>query len=133
MRTGELAERAGIGVETVRYYERRGLLAEPVRDRAGYRRYDGHDLLRLRFIMKCKELGFTLTEIRDLLELRLTPGRTAEDVRRQARRKLDGVNARIADLERIAAALRRLMETCDGSGPPEACALMHAVGGDENF
>lgn len=133
MRIGELAERGGVGVETVRYYERRGLVAEPSRTDAGYRDYSDHDLLRLRFVLRAKGLGFTLTEIRELLELRIAPGRTADDVRAHAGRKVADVEARIADLERIRSALRRLMDRCDAHGPPESCALMHAVGGDEEF
>jgi DNA-binding transcriptional MerR regulator len=68
VKIGELAGSAGVGVETIRYYERRGLLKEPDRTRAGYREYAEHDVLRMRFILRCKELGFSLSEIRDLLD-----------------------------------------------------------------
>lgn len=133
MRIGELATRANVGIETVRYYERRQLLPEPARSVGGYREYAETDLRRLRFILGCKELGFTLSEIRELLELRVTPGRTADDVRGQARRKLGVVEAKIAELERIRSALNRLVDACSGTGPPDECALMHAVGGDRDF
>ena len=131
MRIGELAERAGVNVQTVRYYERRGLLPEPERRASGYRDYGTGDLTRLRFILRAKSLGFTLSEVEDLLELRVDPGRTAEDVRRQAEGKIADVEAKIRDLRRIRRALGRLVDTCDAHGPPEACALMHAVGADE--
>jgi MerR family transcriptional regulator, copper efflux regulator len=133
MKIGELAKRAGVGVQTVRYYERRGLLPEPVRTGSGYRDYDDHDLLRLGFILRSKSLGFTLTEIRELLELRVSADRTAEDVRGLAREKVRDVERKMADLGRIRAALTRVMDACHAEGPPEACALMHAVGGAGDF
>ncbi|HSG46555.1 MAG TPA: heavy metal-responsive transcriptional regulator [Longimicrobiales bacterium] len=127
MRIGELAEMAGVGVQTVRYYERRGLLPEPSREESGYRKYADGDLARLRFIVKAKSLGFTLSEIRDLLALRVDPGSTADDVRRRAQSKLDGVDARLRDLGRIRDALSRLVETCQAHGDAEECALLHAL------
>lgn len=133
MKIGELASRAGVGVETIRYYERRGLLAEPERTDAGYRAYAEADVLRMRFILRCKELGFSLSEIRELLDLRVAPGSTADDVRRRAAGKVASVEARIADLERIRAALRQLIGSCSAHGRPEECALMHALGGDQDF
>jgi MerR family transcriptional regulator, copper efflux regulator len=133
MMIGEFAARAGVGVETIRYYQRRGLLTQPARTGTGYRDYSAADLLQLRFILQCKGLGFTLSEIRELLELRVGAGRTADDVRRQAQRKLTDIAARISELERIRAALVRLIDGCRAGGPPEACALMHATGGNEDF
>jgi MerR family transcriptional regulator, copper efflux regulator len=133
MKIGELAERGGVDVQTVRYYERRELLPEPRRTGSGYREYDDHDLHRLRFILRAKRLGFTLSEVRDLLELRVAPGRAAEDVRRRAEEKMRDVVARIAELEEIREALGRLVAACDADGRPEACALMHAMGGDSDF
>jgi MerR family transcriptional regulator, copper efflux regulator len=133
VKIGELAGRAGVGVETIRYYERRGLLQQPVRTRRGYREYTEHDLLRLHFILRCKDLGFSLTEIRDLLDLRVAPGSTADDVRRRAAGKVAGVEAKIADLQRMRAVLRQLIDSCSAHGRPEECALMHALGGDPEF
>jgi MerR family transcriptional regulator, copper efflux regulator len=133
VKIGQLAGKVGVGVETIRYYERRGLLTEPARTPAGYREYAEADVLRLRFILRCKELGFSLTEIRDLLELRVAPGSTADDVRRRAADKVASIGERIADLERIRAALRQLIGSCSAHGRPEECALMHALDGDRNF
>jgi MerR family transcriptional regulator, copper efflux regulator len=127
MRTGELAERSGVGVETIRYYERRGLLAEPVRTPGGYREYDGEAVVRMHFILRCKDLGFSLSEIRELVDLRVAPGSTAADVRRRARAKVVRVEAKITDLERIRAALGQLISTCHAHGPADQCALMHAI------
>jgi MerR family transcriptional regulator, copper efflux regulator len=133
VKIGDLASRAGVGVETIRYYERRGLLPEPERTRAGYREYAEQDVLRMRFILRCKDLGFSLAEIRDLLELRLAPGSGADDVRRRASAKVAAVEEKIADLQRIRAALRHLIGSCSAHGRPDECTLMHAVGGDQEF
>lgn len=84
---GHLARLAGVGVETVRFYERQGLLAEPERRQSGYRQYSDEVIQRLRFIRRAKELGFSLAEIRDLLSLRDDPAATAADVRRRAEAK----------------------------------------------
>lgn len=133
MRIGELADRAGVNVQTVRYYERRGLLPEPERTSSGYRRYDEDDLLRLRFILRAKGLGFTLGEVTDLLELRVDPERTTEDVRRRAAAKIAGTVAKIRDLESIRSTLQRLVDACDAHGSVEQCALMHAIGAEEDL
>lgn len=133
MKIGALAERAGVNVQTVRYYERRELLPEPDRTYGGYRSYDHHDVLRLRFILRAKELGFTLSEVKELLELRVDTRRTAEDVRDRALEKLRDTESKLRDLTRIHEALERLVETCDAHGSPEECALMHAIGADEDF
>lgn len=127
MRIGELADRAGVNVQTVRYYERRGLLPEPDRTGSGYREYDESDLLRLRFILRAKALGFTLSEIGELLALRVDADTTAEDVRRHALQKIADTEAKIRDLERIRSALRHLVGVCEAQGSPAECALMHAI------
>lgn len=127
MKIGELAERADVSVQTVRYYERQGLLPEPERTPSGYREYDSSDLHRLSFVRRAKELGFTLSEVGQLLDLRVRPGTTADDVRERATRKLASTRAKLRDLGRIAAALERLISACDAHGDPRACALMHAL------
>src|SRR4051812_35457550 len=92
---GQVAGRAGVGVETVRFYEREGLLERPSRLPSGYRQYDAGVVARLRFIRRAKELGFTLNEIGELLSLRLDPDTTAADVRRRAEGKLADIEAKI--------------------------------------
>src|ERR1041384_5413921 len=92
---GEVARRAGVGVETVRFYERQGLLAEPPRRGSGYRQYDQEAVAVLRFIRRAKELGFTLREIKGLLALRLDASATRAEVRKQAEAKLADIEARI--------------------------------------
>jgi len=130
VRIGELADRAGVNLQTVRYYERRGLLPEPARTGSGYREYGEEDVHRLRFIRRAQELGFTLSEIGELLSLRVDPGRSAEDVRRRALEKIQGVRQKIRDLQRIRRALERLVAACEAHGSPEECAIMHAIAGD---
>ena len=133
MKIGALAKGAGVSVQTVRYYERRKLLPEPERKETGYRDYGVDDLQRLRFVRRAKELGFTLAEVAELLDLRLGPGHTADDVRERARVKIAMTKAKVRDLRRIQAALERLVNACDAHGPPEECALMRAIGADANF
>ena len=133
MKIGELAEQAGVSVQAVRYYERRGLLPAPDRTTSGYREYDGSDVLRLSFIRRAKDLGFTLTEVHELLDLSVRPGTTADDVRLRAQRKLASTRSKIRDLRSISAALERVVSTCDAHGSPETCALMHALGADETL
>ncbi len=127
MKIGELAQLAGVNIQTVRYYERRSLLREPGRTPNGYREYDRHDLLRLRFILRAKDLGFTLSEIDELLALRVDPRRTADDVRVRAEEKIASTNRKIRDLKRIRAALQRLIGSCEAHGPVSQCALIHAI------
>lgn len=103
---GELADAAGVGVETLRFYEREGLLPTPPRKRSGYRQYPPDALARVLFIRRAKELGFTLKEIAELLELRVDPDKSCRDVRALARAKILDVEKRMADLARIKGARR---------------------------
>ena len=129
MTIGELARCAGVNVQTVRYYERRGLLDEPARRASGYREYGAVALDRLRFIRRAQELGFTLTEVGELLALRLDPGTTAADVKSRAQQKIAEVDAKLHDLERIRDALTHLAGTCRGGrGPAGDCPLLEALG-----
>ena len=109
LRIGEVAKQAGVGVETVRFYEREGLLDEPDRRASGYRQYDEEAVAVLRFIRRAKELGFTLKEIKSLLNLRLDASATRADVREQAREKVADIEAKIADLQRMKESLLRLI------------------------
>lgn len=133
MKIGELAKHAGVGVQTVRYYERRDLLPPPDRTSAGYREYSEQDLHRLRFVLRSKDLGFTLAEITELLELRVDPERTADDVRERALIKIETTRSKIRDLKNIERALRRLVDRCHAHGPAEECALIHAIEHEADF
>jgi Cu(I)-responsive transcriptional regulator len=129
MTIGEIASSAGVSVQAVRYYERRGLLAPAARRPSGYRAYAAAAVDRLRFIRRAQELGFTLSEVGELLALRLDPGTTAADVKQRARRKMEELDAKIDDLQRIRGALSHLAGTCRGGrGPTGDCPLLEALG-----
>lgn len=121
---GELARRAGVGVETLRFYERQELLAEPRRTASGYRDYDPGSVDRVRFIRKAKALGFTLREIRELLALSCDAAATCGDVRCQAEAKVADVEARIRELQRIRRALLDLAADCQGDAPAASCPFL---------
>ncbi len=127
MTIGEVAKAAEIGVETVRFYEREGLIAEPPRRRSGYRQYPPDTVRRVRFIRRAKELGFTLTEIRELLSLRVAADKTCADVRTLARAKMADIEAKMLDLARIQAALTELARTCRGKGTTSDCPILDAL------
>ena len=124
---GEVARRAGVGVETVRFYEREGLLEEPDRRESGYRQYTEEVVLRLRFIRRAKELGFTLKEIRELIALRRDPSATRADVRQQATAKITDIEAKIRDLQRMKEALLKLTVSCRGRGSASSCPILEAL------
>lgn len=129
MQIGEFARRAGVNVQTVRYYERRGLLPEPERRASGYRQYTPAALERLQFIRRAQELGFTLNEIDELLQLRTDPQTTAAQVKARAEAKIADVDTRIEDLRQIRHALQHLAGQCQGgSGPTGDCPLLEAMG-----
>src|SRR5712691_8722675 len=105
---GQVARGAGVGVETVRFYERQGLLQEPARKESGYRQFTEDVVARLQFIKRAKELGFTLKEIKELLALRVDPETTCAEVRERARIKIADVETKILELQRIKKALVKL-------------------------
>lgn len=127
---GQVARQVGIGVETVRFYEREGLLKEPDRKASGYRQYGEEVVRRLRFIRRAKELGFTLKEIADLLALRHDPAATRTDVRERVRAKVEDIEAKVRDLQRIREVLLGLGETCHGHGPAGDCPILEAIDRD---
>ncbi len=129
---GQVAKKAGVGVETIRFYEREGLLAVPARKGSGvgYRQYGQDAVDRLLFIARAKALGFALSEIKDLLRLHDGGGDRAE-VRRMAAEKAAAVEARITDLQRVRAALAGLVAACDGEGPLDGCPIVAALAGRE--
>ena len=121
---GQLARQAGVGVETVRFYEREGLIADPPRRASGYRQYPADAVRRVRFIRHAKGLGFTLKEIAELLYLRVAPDSTCADVRQRANDKIADIEQRIESLARMKAALERLASRCRGRGPTTDCPIL---------
>ena len=126
MGIGALAKRGGVGIDTVRYYERNGLLTPQSRLSSGYRRYSELELARLRFIRRAQALGFTLKEVRELLSL--SAQRDVARVKRSAQTKLTDVGRRIAELERVRAALSKLIGACPGHGRAADCPILKALG-----
>jgi MerR family copper efflux transcriptional regulator len=127
---GKLSRLAGVGIDTVRYYERNGLLAPSARLASGYRRYGDLELARLRFIRRAQKLGFTLKEISSLLNL--SARRNVAQVKRAAQAKLDDVNARIADLQKVRDGLALLVEACPGHGRASECPILRALADEED-
>ena len=122
--TGHLAQQTGVNVETLRFYERTGLLPKPPRRVSGYREYPADSVRLIRFIKRAKELGFTLREIRELLALRIDEGTTCGQVRERAERKVVDVQQKLADLRAIEKALKKLVTTCRGRGPINECPIL---------
>lgn len=126
---GRVARSAGLAIDTVRYYEREGLLQKPARTPSGYRQYAPDAVKRLQFIRQAKELGFTLSEIRELLTLKVTPGKSCADVRAHAKAKIADVEQRISQLGRMKRALAKLANACSGRGPTSECPILEALEG----
>lgn len=127
MRIGELAKSAGVAVDTVRYYERLGLLPEPRRIPSGYRDYAESDTNRLKFIRNAKGLGFTLDEIHELLGMLSSDAGDRAVVRRLAQDRLDRIDAQLAQLQAVRESLHRVVARCSGKGALEGCPIIEAV------
>ncbi len=126
---GKLAKRAGVSTDTIRFYERCGLIETAARSESNYRLYNEEDALRLRFIRRAKSLGFTLAEIGELLVLSSDPAATRADIKARALAKIDRIKQRISDLASIQAGLEQLVAQCDGNGPVDDCPILQALGG----
>lgn len=124
---GQVAHRSGIGIETVRFYERKGLLAKPARTLSGYRQFDEEIIARLQFIQRAKELGFTLKEIGELLALRVEPGTSCAEVKQRAEAKIADIEAKIESLRRMKRALLNLTAQCVGRGPASRCPILETL------
>ena len=124
---GQLAKTAGVNVQTVRYYERRKLLPPTSRRPSGYRVYSDEALRRLRFIRNAQALGFTLREITELLNLRVSSATRCGDVKRTAKAKLAGVEEKVRDLKALARALRGLIGACQTGQPTDRCPILNAL------
>lgn len=122
-----IAKGAGIGIETVRFYEREGLIDPPARTPANYRIYPQSDMLRLRFIKRAKKLGFTLKEIKELLSLQLDPQATKAEVKQQTEAKIADIECKIQDLTRMKEVLESLDACCSGQGSTSDCPILDAL------
>lgn len=127
MTIGKIAHLAEVGVETVRFYERKGLIPTPPNRDSGYRQYPRETVLRIRFIKRAKELGFTLREVGDLLSLRAAPETTCEDMRERAQSKITEIDAKLNTLRKMRQALVRLTDACTGKGTVSDCPVLEAL------
>lgn len=121
---GKLARSAGVGVETIRFYERKGLIEQPPRPQAGARRYTPQAVDRVAFIRQAQDLGFTLAEIKDLLALRLDPETSCAEVKAKAEEKIADIEAKMRRLRQMRAALVEITKSCSGAGPTSACPIL---------
>jgi MerR family copper efflux transcriptional regulator len=125
---GKAASEAGVGVETIRFYERQGLIEQPRKPAgAGVRRYSAETIERIRFIKEAQQIGFSLREVQELLALRSDPSADCSDVRQQAIAKRAAVQRKIEQLRKIDAALGTLIASCPGSGGLQCCSIMDAL------
>jgi MerR family transcriptional regulator, copper efflux regulator len=130
MTIGQVAAHAGVNVETVRYYERRKLLPLPPRTPVGYRQYPPEVVVRIRFIKRAQELGFSLKEIGELLALRVRHGAACRDVEQKARTKVGLVEGKIRQLEEMKRALERLAEACRTRSATAECPILEVLEAD---
>lgn len=122
------ARAAGVGVETVRFYERKGLIEQPLKPQnGGFRIYPSATIHRIAFIQQAQDLGFSLREIEELLALKADPGTDCSDVRKRASLKLDEVQSKVAQLEMMGAALKTVIAACPSSGGLEGCSILGAM------
>ncbi|WP_339687084.1 heavy metal-responsive transcriptional regulator [Gimesia maris] len=124
---GQVAERSGVGIETVRFYEREGLIPKPNRSSSGYRLFDDETIARLQFIRRAKELGFTLNEIKELLSLRLNATTSCADIKSRAEAKITNIDEKIRTLRRMKTALKKLTSQCNSQGSVNECSILDAL------
>lgn len=131
LKIGEVAERGGVNLQTIRYYEREGLLLEPPRLASGYRMFPAETVRRVRFIKRAQDLGFTLAEIKELLSLRIDSKRNSAEVRALAEAKISDIEEKIRTLKKMKRVLGELTERCSGCGPSSECPILESIDSDE--
>ena len=129
---GEVAKRADVNKETVRYYEQRELIPKPDRRRSGYRIFTQRHIDQIKFIKRAQQLGFTLTEIKELLELRLDEESSCSEIKEEAQQKYQDVSEKIDDLLRIKETLTNLIDSCSKDRPIRDCPILEALEGKNN-
>lgn len=127
MTIGQVAKQTGVSVETIRYYEKEGLITEPERSPSGYRQYPAETLKRVLFIQRAKEVGFTLKEVNDLLSLQNRPEACCGDILDKAASKVEQIEAKIHELQRMKLALQHLTSDCVSSKGLDDCPILDAL------
>jgi len=131
MKIGDISKLCRMSIDTVRFYERQGLIPKPARRASGYREYDHDDVRRLRFIRRSKELGFTLSDIGELLSLSAYQGSDMAHVKEKAEQRLEEVEGKIKELQRMRRGLKTLIDACPGHGSLGSCPIIEALSGTE--
>jgi MerR family copper efflux transcriptional regulator len=126
LKIGELAEQGQVNLQTIRYYEREGLLPKPPRLASGYRVFSSDAVRRVRFIKRAQELGFSLREIKELLAIRLDPERDCSAVRKLAKAKVTDIEQKIRTLQAMQKVLGKLATACPGRGPLSECPILES-------
>ncbi len=124
---GQLANKAGVNIDTIRYYEKQGLIPKPSRRESGYRQYSEDSVKRILFIKRAKELGFSLKEISELLSLRLDSRTKCGDVKKRADIKIAEIGEKIQTLQRMKAALIKLVKACEENKQAGECPILEAL------
>ncbi len=124
---GQLAKKADVHIETIRYYEKRGLIPVPPRKESGYRQYSDEMVRRIQFIKHAKELGFSLKEINELLTLKLDARTSCSEVKKKAESKIADIDRKIKTLQGMKKALVKLTKACSGRGPAKECPILEAL------
>lgn len=133
MTRGELAKQSGVNSATIRYYEKIGLLPESPRSNAGYRLFSNKSINRIRFIKQSQELGFSLREIKELLDLRVTPEATTSDVRQRATEKIVDIGDKIKRLRGMKNSLEILVESCCNEASASECPILEILNSEDKF
>jgi MerR family mercuric resistance operon transcriptional regulator len=131
LKISEVAERGGVNLESIRYYEREGLLPKPPRLPSGYRAFPETAIYRVRFIKRAQELGFSLAEIKELLSIQVDPKKECADVKRLAKVKVADIEEKIRTLESMKRILSELSEACPGCGPSSECPILQSIEAEE--
>ena len=133
LQIGKVAKQSSVGVETVRFYENKGLIAAPKRNASGYRQYSESVVKQIQFIQHAKSLGFSLREVRELIALRGERGARCKGIKETAIAKIADIQQKIDSLEKMKMALQPLVDQCRASGPISDCPILGALDNDNNL
>lgn len=127
LKIGQLAKAAKVNIDTVRYYERRGLIPEPPRKESGYREYTQNYVARIRFVKRAQDLGFSLNEISELMDLRVDSQTVCSDVKKRAEAKVADIEEKIKSLKGLQQTLTNLLHHCESREPTGDCPILQML------
>tara|TARA_E500000331_G_C17272891_1_gene720234 strand:- start:20916 stop:21329 length:414 start_codon:yes stop_codon:yes gene_type:complete len=131
LKISRLAELSGVGIETIRFYERKGLIAQPIKENGSFRKYPLGYISNIKFIKKAQNLGFSLKEIKELLEIHDQTYSKCKTVKQKALKKLESINRKISELQEIKMDLQSLINSCDEDASLENCSILNSLTGDQ--